>query len=186
MPTNFTDDLRLAHVLADDADSLTTSRFKAQDLHVMNKPDLTPVTDADKSVEEGIRRTLSRARPRDAVVGEEQGSTGHSQRRLSCGAETQPTTTSSSTMSAIRVAHTGTPRTKFLVPSIGSSTHRRGPCPVVPNSSPMTASRVRARLRVIRSISSTARSASVTGVRSGLVSTVRSCALKRSRLMESA
>jgi histidinol-phosphatase len=81
MATNFNDDLRLALVLADDADSLTTNRFKAQDLHVMNKPDLTPVTDADKSVEEGIRRTLSRARPRDAVVGEEQGSTGHSQRR---------------------------------------------------------------------------------------------------------
>ncbi len=81
MPTNFTDDLRLAHVLADDADSLTTSRFKALDLHVVNKPDLTPVSDADKSVEDGIRRTLSRARPRDAVLGEEQGSTGHSQRR---------------------------------------------------------------------------------------------------------
>ncbi|HEX6516167.1 MAG TPA: histidinol-phosphatase [Nocardioidaceae bacterium] len=80
MPSNFTDDLRLAHVLADDADSLTTSRFKALDLHVVTKPDLTPVTDADKSVEEGIRRTLSRARPRDAVLGEEQGSTGHSQR----------------------------------------------------------------------------------------------------------
>ena len=47
----------------------------------MTKPDLTPVTDADKSVEEGIRRTLSRARPRDAVLGEEQGATGHSQRR---------------------------------------------------------------------------------------------------------
>jgi histidinol-phosphatase len=81
MATTFTDDLRLAHVLADDADSLSTSRFKALDLHVVNKPDLTPVTDADKSVEEGIRRTLSRARPRDAVLGEEQGSTGHSQRR---------------------------------------------------------------------------------------------------------
>ncbi|HET6625324.1 MAG TPA: histidinol-phosphatase [Nocardioidaceae bacterium] len=81
MPTNFTDDLRLAHVLADDADSLTMDRYKALDLHVMNKPDLTPVTDADKSVEEGIRRTLSRARPRDAVLGEEQGSTGFSQRR---------------------------------------------------------------------------------------------------------
>ncbi len=81
MPTNFTDDLRLAHVLADDADSLTTSRFKAQDLHVLTKPDLTPVTDADKSVEEGIRRTLSRARARDAVLGEEQGMTGHSQRQ---------------------------------------------------------------------------------------------------------
>jgi histidinol-phosphatase len=81
VPTNYTDDLRLAHVLADDADSLTTNRFQAQDLHVITKPDLTPVTDADSSVEEGIRRTLSRARPRDAVLGEEQGSTGHSQRR---------------------------------------------------------------------------------------------------------
>jgi histidinol-phosphatase len=81
VPTSFTDDLRLAHVLADDADSLSTNRFKALDLHVMHKPDLTPVTDADKSVEEGIRRTLSRARPRDAVLGEEHGSSGHSQRR---------------------------------------------------------------------------------------------------------
>ena len=56
-------------------------RFKALDLHVMSKPDLTPVTDADQAVEEGIRRTLSRVRSRDAVTGEEQGSTGHSQRR---------------------------------------------------------------------------------------------------------
>src|SRR5918995_5718920 len=79
--TDFTDDLRLAHVLADDADSLTQARFKALDLHVMSKPDLTPVTDADSAVEEGIRRTLSRVRSRDAVVGEEQGTTGHSQRR---------------------------------------------------------------------------------------------------------
>ena len=81
MPSDYTDDLRLAHVLADDADSTATSRFKALDLHVMTKPDLTPVTDADKSVEEGIRRVLSRARPRDAVLGEESGATGHSQRR---------------------------------------------------------------------------------------------------------
>ena len=81
MPTDYTDDLRLAHVLADDADSTTTARFKALDLHVMSKPDLTPVTDADQAVEENIRRTLSRARSRDAVIGEEQGSTGHSQRR---------------------------------------------------------------------------------------------------------
>ena len=66
MALDFTDDLRLAHVLADDADALTTARFKALDLHVMTKPDLTPVTDADQAVEEGIRRTLSRARPRDA------------------------------------------------------------------------------------------------------------------------
>ena len=85
MPTtrrsDYTDDLRLAHVLADDADSLTQARYKALDLHVMSKPDLTPVTDADQAVEAAIRRTLSRARSRDAVLGEEQGATGHSQRR---------------------------------------------------------------------------------------------------------
>jgi histidinol-phosphatase len=79
--TDFTDDLRLAHVLADDADSLTMARFKALDLHVMSKPDLTPVTDADEAVEDMIRRTLGRTRSRDAITGEEQGSTGHSQRR---------------------------------------------------------------------------------------------------------
>ena len=80
-PTDYTDDLRLAHVLADDADSISESRFKALDLHVMSKPDLTPVTDADQAVEESIRRTLSRVRSRDAITGEEQGSSGHSQRR---------------------------------------------------------------------------------------------------------
>ncbi|MFL6025231.1 MAG: histidinol-phosphatase [Marmoricola sp.] len=81
MALDYTDDLRLAHVLADDADALSMARFKALDLHVMTKPDLTPVTDADQAVEEGIRRTLSRARSRDAVLGEEQGTAGHSQRR---------------------------------------------------------------------------------------------------------
>jgi histidinol-phosphatase len=81
MRTDHTDDLRLAHVLADDADSLTMSRFKALDLHVVTKPDLTPVSDADSSVEDGVRRTLGRARPRDAVVGEEGGETGWGPRR---------------------------------------------------------------------------------------------------------
>ena len=81
MPTSYNDDLRLAHVLADDADSLSVDRFQALDLRVDTKPDLSPVTDADRAVEEGIRRTLSRARPRDAVLGEEQGATGSSSRR---------------------------------------------------------------------------------------------------------
>jgi histidinol-phosphatase len=79
--TDYTDDLRLAHLLADDADSLTQARFKAIDLHVMSKPDLSPVTDADQAVEESIRRTLSKARSRDAITGEEHGTSGHSQRR---------------------------------------------------------------------------------------------------------
>ena len=69
-PADYTDDLRLAHVLADDADSLTEARFRALDLHVMSKPDLTPVTEADLAVETAVRRTLSRVRSRDAVIGE--------------------------------------------------------------------------------------------------------------------
>lgn len=72
----YSDDLRLAHVMADAADDLTMRRFKAVDLKVETKPDLTPVTDADRTVEEAIRGTLRRARPRDAVVGEEFGNTG--------------------------------------------------------------------------------------------------------------
>ena len=76
-----TDDLRLAHLLADDADSITMSRFKSLDLHVTSKPDLTPVSDADTAAEKAIRRTLSRARPRDAVHGEEMGDTGWGPRR---------------------------------------------------------------------------------------------------------
>ncbi len=76
-----TDDLRLAHVLADDADSLTMERFRSIDLHVSTKPDATLVSDADVNVEDGVRRTLGRARPRDAVLGEEAGSTGFGPRR---------------------------------------------------------------------------------------------------------
>ena len=81
MASGHIDDVRLAHLLADDADSLSMNRFRAQNLQVSTKPDSTWVSDADTSVEEGVRRTLSRARPRDAVVGEEQGSTGWGPRR---------------------------------------------------------------------------------------------------------
>ena len=76
----YSDDLRLAHVLADGADDLTTKRFRALDLHVETKPDLTPVSDADRAVEDQIRGTLKRARPRDAVIGEEYGQTGYGAR----------------------------------------------------------------------------------------------------------
>jgi len=81
MPSAHTDDLRLAHVLADDADSLTMDRFRSVDLHVSTKPDATLVSDADHSVEQALRRTLGRARPRDAVLGEEDGATGWGPRR---------------------------------------------------------------------------------------------------------
>ncbi len=78
--TEYRDDLHLAHLLADAADDITMRRFKAVDLKVDTKPDLTPVSDADRAVEEAIRGTLRRARPRDAVVGEEFGMTGYGMR----------------------------------------------------------------------------------------------------------
>lgn len=79
--TGYDDDLRLAHVIADQVDALTMDRFKALDLRVETKPDLTPVSDADRAAEELIRAQLSRARPRDAVHGEEMPDTGHGPRR---------------------------------------------------------------------------------------------------------
>ena len=79
--TGYDDDLRLAHVIADQVDALTTSRFLAADLRVETKPDLTPVSDADRSAEELIRSQLRRTRPRDAVVGEEFEPTGHGMRQ---------------------------------------------------------------------------------------------------------
>jgi hypothetical protein len=105
-------------------------------------------------------------------------------RRPRAGAEMTPTVTSPASSSASSVAHTGMPRTKFFVPSIGSTIQRRSPTTLTapdppparsPNSSPSTASPGRREANSARSASSTARSASVTGVRSGLVSIARSC-----------
>jgi histidinol-phosphatase len=73
-------DLGFAHVLADTADDITMRRFRALDLRVESKPDLTPVSDADLAVEESLRNVLARARPRDAMLGEESGRTGSSWR----------------------------------------------------------------------------------------------------------
>ncbi|BAL92528.1 putative inositol monophosphatase [Actinoplanes missouriensis 431] len=71
----YADDLALAHLLADTADAISTARFRALDLRVDAKPDLTPVSDADTAVENAIRSTLARARPRDGMLGEEFGRT---------------------------------------------------------------------------------------------------------------
>jgi histidinol-phosphatase len=74
-------DLALALELADVADDITMRRFRARDLVVDTKPDLTPVSDADEAVETAIRAVLADARPGDAVVGEERGSDGTASRR---------------------------------------------------------------------------------------------------------
>lgn len=75
------DDLRLALVLADQVDALTMSRFRSRDLVVESKPDTTPVTDADRAAEDLVRSVLGRSRTRDAILGEERGSTGHGPRQ---------------------------------------------------------------------------------------------------------
>ncbi len=70
---DFAQDLMLAHHLADLADSISRDRYQSLDLVVETKPDLTPVTDADKAVERKIREALATARPDDLVLGEEFG-----------------------------------------------------------------------------------------------------------------
>jgi histidinol-phosphatase len=74
-PTGAADDLALALRLADAADAISMRRFGALDLAIDTKPDLTPVTDADRAVEEAIRTALAQQRPNDAIVGEEFGAT---------------------------------------------------------------------------------------------------------------
>jgi histidinol-phosphatase len=63
----------LALELADLADAITMPRFRASDLAVETKPDLTPVSESDKAVELAIRERLAAVRPDDVVVGEEFG-----------------------------------------------------------------------------------------------------------------
>ncbi len=71
--TDLSCDLALALTLADTADVITLDRAGAADLRIEAKPDRTPVTDADLTVEDAIRVVLRAQRPRDAVVGEERG-----------------------------------------------------------------------------------------------------------------
>jgi histidinol-phosphatase len=67
------EDLALALELVDLADAITLARFRAADLVVETKPDLTPVSEADTAVERAVRSRLAEVRPEDAVVGEEYG-----------------------------------------------------------------------------------------------------------------
>ena len=70
------DDLSLALSLADAADSLALPRFDAHDFAVESKPDLTPVTEVDRAVEQLVSQRLADERPDDALLGEEFGSRG--------------------------------------------------------------------------------------------------------------
>ena len=72
-------DLELAHSLADAADAISLAHFRTG-LAVERKPDLSPVTEADRGVEAELRRLLAEERPDDAVLGEEEGAAGESSR----------------------------------------------------------------------------------------------------------
>ena len=73
-------DLELALALADAADEISLARFKALDLKIETKPDRTPVTDADRSVERKIRDLIEQLAPSDYVIGEEFENTGSGDR----------------------------------------------------------------------------------------------------------
>ncbi|MCW4386605.1 histidinol-phosphatase [Salinibacterium sp. SYSU T00001] len=75
------DDLELAHRLADAADAVSRARFRSTDLVVTTKPDMTPVSDADRAAEEAIRSLLAAERPGDSILGEEFGTEGESSRQ---------------------------------------------------------------------------------------------------------
>jgi histidinol-phosphatase len=66
-------DLRFAHELADVADAITLGRFRASDLRVETKPDLTPVSEADRAAEEAIRTVVAASGRGEGVLGEEFG-----------------------------------------------------------------------------------------------------------------
>ncbi len=74
MKPHYADDLQVALGIADRVDTITLERFRAADLRVQTKPDMTPVTDADRAAERHIRDLLRQFRSRDGVIGEEEDS----------------------------------------------------------------------------------------------------------------
>jgi histidinol-phosphatase len=69
-------DLEFAHALADAADAITLARFRAADLVVETKPDLTPVSEADRAAEEALRSLVASSGRGEGVLGEEFGDDG--------------------------------------------------------------------------------------------------------------
>jgi histidinol-phosphatase len=68
----FERELSFAHELADRAAEISMSYFLGE-FEVRQKPDLTPVTQADLEVETAVREMIAARFPADAVTGEEHG-----------------------------------------------------------------------------------------------------------------
>lgn len=77
-----TDWLALLHDIADEADRIALRHFRASGLGVETKADASPVTVADRGIEDAARTLLRSRHPTVAVLGEEQGETGTGDVRL--------------------------------------------------------------------------------------------------------
>jgi histidinol-phosphatase len=69
-------DLDFALALADTADEIAMRHFRSRTLVVHTKPDLTPVSEADREVEDALRARIAAERAGEAVLGEEGGEVG--------------------------------------------------------------------------------------------------------------
>jgi fructose-1,6-bisphosphatase/inositol monophosphatase family enzyme len=90
----FDEELAFAHELADLAGEIGLAYFRGS-FEVTIKPDRTPVTEADLSIESAIRDAVGRRYPRDSVLGEEGGlqarADGDGSSIRSTGRRTSPT-----------------------------------------------------------------------------------------------
>lgn len=75
------EDLELIQQLADTADGISLRYFAAGTVPTETKPDGSPVTQADREVEQALRDRLRGSRPGEFVIGEELGSHGDASRR---------------------------------------------------------------------------------------------------------
>ncbi|NNC93344.1 MAG: histidinol phosphatase [Acidimicrobiia bacterium] len=73
---NLVAELEFALELAEIADRVTMAGFRSADLQVSTKPDMTPVSEADRDVERLLREHIAEHRSGHAVVGEEFGTSG--------------------------------------------------------------------------------------------------------------
>ena len=70
---NPSDWLKFLEVIADQADQIAVRFFRKANLHIETKPDHSPVTEADKAIEEGAFKLVEENHPGLGFFGEEQG-----------------------------------------------------------------------------------------------------------------
>jgi histidinol-phosphatase len=74
--------LPFLHALADEADRIALNHFRSARLRVDAKADESPVTAADRGIEQAARALVAARHPELGVLGEEEGSQGGGSRRL--------------------------------------------------------------------------------------------------------